>query len=250
MKASPNISLKKQIPSSALSLLIAGMAWAWAPSSSASVLFLDDFSTDTSADYIGTDTFGSGGSFTVSGGTLNVTSAASNTHDVFYNTALLGIGQTVSVDVTGPDDTYLTVSTTTRGPNTSGQDGVRLLWEADGTFRARNYDDGTESTVFFHSSFDVAEPGPLTLYLTREGDNTFSAAFDSGSGLTQLNTTGGTEKQIFTAGDTGNGDLYFGVETWNNVGTRNFDNLTVTPEPSSTALLGLGGLALALRRRR
>jgi hypothetical protein len=29
-----------------------------------------------------------------------------------------------------------------------------------------------------------------------------------------------------------------------------FDNVSVVPEPSTTALIGLGGLALILRRRR
>ena len=214
-------------------------------------VFVDDFSTDTSADYVFTDTFNSGGSYTVSGGTLNVTSAASNTTNVFYNTALFGIGQTVSVDVSGPDDVRLTVSTTNRGPNTTGEDGVRFHWEADGTFIAQRYTNGVLTPSDFDSSFNVAEPGPLTLYLYRVADNTFAAAYDDGSGFTWLNTTGGTERQDFTAGDTGNGDLYFGVETWNAFPTRNFDNLTLSvPEPSSTALLGLGGLALMLRRKR
>ena len=224
------------------------------PNLAYSATFFDDFSTDTSADYIYTSTFGTDtATWDVSNGTLNspVTGGVATTANLFYNTATFGIGETVSVDISGPDDTYLSVSTTTRAANTPEEDGVRFNWMSSGQFRARSYSSGSETNTNFASSFDVDGPSSLTLYLTRETDNTYSAAFDSGSGLTQLNTTGGTEKQIFTAGDTGNGDLFIGVETYNS-GVRNFDNLTVTavPEPSAAALIGLGGIALILRRRK
>lgn len=213
-------------------------------------VFVDDFSTDTSADYVLTDTFNTGGSYTVSGGTLNVTSAPNNTTNVFYDTAIFEIGQTVSVDISGPKDIYLSVSTTTRAANTAGEDGIRLNWTTGGTFQAKNYTNGSLSSIVFDNSFDV-DTSSVTLYLYRASDNVFAAAFDDGSGFTWLNTTGGTERQDFAVGDTGNGALYVGVETFNNTGTRNFDNLTLSvPEPSSTALLGLGGLALMLRRKR
>ena len=225
------------------------------PNLAYSATFFDDFSTDTSADYIYMSTFGEDtATWNVSGGTLNmpVKGGLATTANLFYDTATFGIGETVSVDISGPDDVYLSVSTTTRAANATGQDGVRFNWMPNGQFSARGYTNGSATTTLsFDSSFVVGGPSSLTLYLTRETDNTYSAAFDSGSGLTQLNTTGGTEKQIFNAGATGNGDLFIGVETYN-TGVRNFDNFTVTavPEPSAAALIGLGGIALILRRRK
>ena len=189
--------------------------------------FVDYFSSDSSADYVYTSTYGpDSATWNVSGGALNlpVTGGSGQTANIFHRTAMFEIGETVSVDIYGDADAYLSVSTTTRGANTSGEDGVRLHWKADGTFQAKNYLSGTPTVVTFDSSFDTGASTSVTLYLTRETDNTFSAAYDSGSGLTQLNTTGGTEKQIFTAGDTENGDLYIGVETWQE-GVRTFDNL-------------------------
>ena len=227
------------------------------PSVTYSATFGDDFSTDTSGDYVYTSTYGTDTATWDVGvsntGTLNmpVSGGGNQTANLFYKTATFAIGETVSVDISGPDDAYLTVSTTTFAPNVGANDGVRLNWESDGNFRARSYTDGTGTNTEFDSAFNVASGGSLTLYLTRETDNEFSAAYSAiGGAMIQLNTTGGTEKQIFTAGDTGNGNLFIGVETFNG-GVRNFDNLAVVPEPASAALLlGLGGLALAFRRRR
>ena len=91
--------------------------------------FLDDFSLDTSSDYKATDTNGSGGMFTISGGTLNLSPAGSNTHDVFHKTARLEVGEFVRVTVPAGTvkDFFLTASTTDRGPNTGSEDGIRFV---------------------------------------------------------------------------------------------------------------------------
>ena len=227
---------------------------------SSAVSFLDDFSTDTSANYDGVDTSGSGGSFSISGGTMEISPGSSNTHSVFYDvSALFDIGETLSVDVvslTSTPDFRLSVSTSPVGPNEfAADDGVRLKRDqTDGSFLFQAYTNSTTATdTEYHDSLSVSDGTPFTLYLTRETDNTFSAAFDAGSGLVQLNTTGGTEKEILSAGDTGNGLLYIGVEAYNQTSgaSATIDNLRITavPEAATGLLIGLSGLALLRRRR-
>lgn len=80
------------------------------------------------------------------------------------------------------------------------------------------------------------------------------------NGVTYADTNGAGEEPISSAIPINNDDfiLLTGVETATGTGTtggtyRHLDmnfQFTVVPEPSSTALLGLGGLALALRRRK
>ena len=121
-------------------------------------VFLDDFSTDTSANYIYTSTYGADtAKWNVSGGKLNipVKGGSGQTANLFHKTAKLGIGETVSVDISGPDDVCLSVSTTTRGANTTGEDGVRLNWKSDGSFRARCYKNGSVTNIDFDATFKV-----------------------------------------------------------------------------------------------
>ncbi len=210
------------------------------PSMSNAALFIDDFSADTSANYTGTQTFGSGGSFSVSGGTLNA--GGGGTYDVFHNTARLAVGETVSVDVdpSGQDDFYLAVSTTDRGPNTGSEDGIRLNVQSGSNIRSRIYNDGGASEVNYAGTYDLNLD--YTLFITRNSDFNFTVAFDNGSGVVSLDT--------YDVAAVGTQELYVGVENFGT--TIAFDNLQIAavPEPSTTALLGLGGLALILRRRK
>ena len=89
----PFLNRRIKMIGKSLKLSLAALAVASLGSAAHAAPFLDDFSSDTSADYTGTDTFGSGGSHTVSGGSLNVTSLGSNTYTAFHNSAQFTILQ-------------------------------------------------------------------------------------------------------------------------------------------------------------
>lgn len=95
----------------------------------------------------------------------------------------------------------------------------------------------------------------------------YSARGNNGSVATNIGVTTGTgtgasisdslnndsEVGLFSATTTASGELtltYTVGGNSNQVGALNFMSITAVPEPSSTALLGLSGLALILRRRR
>ncbi len=190
--------------------------------------FLEDFSTDTSGNYTGTRT-SFGGSpnpfFDVTGGTLNIDPDGNNSYTVFHNTAVFDVGDTLSVGTTTSSaaDIRLSVSTAAVGPNSGSNNGVRLKRNrGDGSFVFQAYAGGDTN---FHPSFNISAGTALTLFLTRETANTFSAAYDAGSGLVQLNTSGGSEKQIFTVTGLTSASLFVGVESY--ASTTSFDNLRV-----------------------
>ena len=219
-----------------ISIIAAVIALAGA---SQAALFLDDFSSDTSANYTATTTYGSAGaSFSVNATseTLDVVGNSGSTYDVFHNTARLDIGETVSIDlISGADNIYLTISTTNRGPNTGTEDGIRLNWTGTGAMRGRIYNSGSGTDDSFAGAVS-----PSSLYITRDTDTSYTYGYDSTELATGVTIAG-------TAGI----DMQVGIETFGS-GTRAFDNLEITsvPEPSSAALLGLGGLALLRRRRK
>ena len=205
-------------------------------------LFLDDFSTDTSANYTGSTTWGSGsGAFDVSGGTLNVDGTPDTTAVVMHNTAQLEVGETVSVvsKASNSADLYLTISTSLTGPNASGS-GMRFNWKSTGDFRARLYAGGN-----VEAGTDVVATGTdLTLYISRVTDTTYKVGYDNGSGIVVLaNQDDGTD--IFTvAGTAGVAGLNIGVEEWDSVSS--LDNLQITagviPEPATLGLVGIAGV--------
>jgi hypothetical protein len=192
--------------------------------------FLDDFSTDTSSNYTLTDTSGTGGSFEISGGTLNVTNAPSNTTNVFHNTAQLEAGEYVRVTV--PVGTaynfQLTVSTTTRSPNTGTEDGIRWnVWRTANMW-SRTYRDGALAGADSKTYAGVSGwTGNLDLLIYRDTNTVYRLAYDVGNGPLVVDTITLAE----TAAVSG---MFVGVEGFSPASpttptTRNFDNLEILP---------------------
>ena len=125
---SPTKSTKQALATVLLVPAMATVAW--------STPILDTFSTDTSANYTGSDSFGSGGSFTVSSGSLNLTPAGGNTYSVVHTTSNLEVGESYSVDLLDPpegsgnsgggDGQFLMLTSGTVQPNGSSIFGFRL----------------------------------------------------------------------------------------------------------------------------
>lgn len=191
--------------------------------------FIDDFESDTTADYIGTRTYGNGSvAFDVSNGVLNVVTGNATTYSVFNRTARLEVGECVSVVsmANNATDLYLTVSTIARSPNTGSEDGIRLQVQTAANIRARIYRDGAESVVNYGS---YPTGGDLRLYVFRITETTYSVGYDGGGGLVILGEAIDIPQTAGVAG------LYVGVEGYG-AAARRFDNLQIETHASSITL--------------
>ncbi|MEM6257213.1 MAG: PEP-CTERM sorting domain-containing protein [Planctomycetota bacterium] len=97
--------------------------------------------------------------------------------------------------------------------------------------------------VFTTPSLFGQDPSYDTIFIARDGINDFEIGYyDSGTRIVLADFDNQTGNDGSVVG------FYADVRAAENLG--GLDNLTVIPEPSSLALMGLGGLLITRRRRR
>ena len=218
-----------------------------------SAVIIDDFSTDTSANYTGENSFGSGGSFSVSGGNLNIVAQRNNTYGVFHNTALLGVGEQLTATIpVGTNQFRLTISEGgTAGPlngkPSSTNEGIRYFINGPTDFRVFDTTAGSETPIGTANEPGAAWSGDIDLVIRRMTSTTYEMGWDTGSGFTSTGYTATLGGDGTIATPTA---MFIGAEAFGSTKTVSAFEITAIPEPSSYALLSLGGLALMLFRRR
>jgi hypothetical protein len=246
------------------SLITAGILGTSLASQAASVILIDDdFSSSTAvadgrfnkAD-IDTDSWRGNSDWSVSGGALtSAATAGGSTHLInsVSSTATWADKVTLSFDYSvGAGSTLYFYSTLFTGEADSSMSARTS--NTNGTYRANDFNTQWGSSGQFKGfagpEYSISGGGV-------GGSNTANAVTSFVGG------TSGTFSQTYDISGFGGGD--FSIADVSNVlavftvnaaaagdGAISIDNfnMTAVPEPSSTALLGLGGLALALRRRR
>ena len=203
---------------------------------------------------------------------------ASSTDSALYNARVTAEAQ-LNAGLTGSTWFAMISTTTTNARVNTGTNGAAgvAVFAMDGTSAiARNNADiwdgwsnpfATDPTGLTGNSTVRTGTVYYSPFLNQHGNQTFEVDVNHGVKVWTGSTTNGTAVVGQEAGsvgntNTGNTNANNATRVWNrgnesNLNTNSYyalsEVLTVTnvvPEPSSTALLGLGGLALILRRRR
>lgn len=210
-------------------------AIALAGSTAASGAFIDDFSADTSANYTFEDSYGGGGSFEISGGTLNVASSGNNTATATTSAAVpFTVGESLGVDavgLTGSAGVFLTLGENPGQPSGSN-DGYRWRRDING-LRPQAANDG-----ILIVSPDPDPTSNATLWIDRTASDTFEFLFQLEGESTRSSIY--TDNYPALAGLT---DLHIGVQHFGgSPATRSFDNLRIVatsslvPEPGAATV--------------
>ncbi len=181
---------------------------------------VDDYSADTSADYLLSDSYGSGGSFVVRDGEMILQPAAGNT----VAAVLTAAGQRMEVGerwgVTNPEfeNVMFMVSSGPQQPDAEGEYGFRFRRDTDG-LRVGIYDDEGET----NTDLSADPGGAITLWIERQTATTFefSVATESCPGRTVVQTLDLPALDTVPS-------LYVGLQAWSTPGGEaRFDDLRV-----------------------
>ena len=213
-----------------------GVAAAATPASAA---FFDDFSSNTSANYVSEDSYGSGGSFDIFDGTLNITTGSGNTFTVTTSTPQsFAVGESLGVDVppqTGSNGQFLTLGTAAGQP---GGDDVGYRWRRDsggGGLRPARDDIG-----IFIDAIDPDKSSRATLWIDRTASDTFEFLIQLEGSVTR--TSLGTDTYAALDGIT---NLHIGMQAFDSSSTvYSFDNLRIV----DTASIGDINMTLTIDR--
>jgi autotransporter-associated beta strand protein len=188
------------------------------------------------------------GAYTVQGGTLKIADGV----DISTHAMTISLGGVIS-----PGNSPGTAITGAQTWN----DGGSYLWEINDMAGTKGDDSGwdwldIQGTLDISATFDIlitslTNPGNVS-GLADGFDYTGLSYLDPYASFTIATATGGVtgfDASAFNLNDSSflNPKVGWSIE---NIGGDIILNAFFVPEPSSTALLGLGGLALALRRRR
>ena len=225
--------------------------------------YANDFSGSSNASYIGTTVTGTYNGTIDSYRFVNVTGGA--TSRALNTTAVGGtrvaqITSTDTADNAGFDSFGQNVQGyTTTDPGAFLTDGG-VLTSLEGNTPTRNFNAGIRDLDDFTGVVDISGMTQGSIYLFSGSYNTggFSITANmTGASLTQVDSaelftgTPVAQQNIYATRIDFVNDLGYDTLTYTSSGSRYVGTvLTAVPEPSAFALLGLGGLALCLRRRK
>jgi len=218
--------------------------------------FLDDFSIDSSANYTLEDSFGTGGSFNVSGGVLNITVGDGNTATVTTTSSVdFSVGESLGVDVAAgvatPESVFLTLGTATGQPG-GANEGFRWRRDTSGANDDEMQIFAADAGIVLSGIVDPLDGDAATLWIDRLSTDTFEFQIQGIGASSRFSL--GTYTYAALSGET---NLYIGMQAFDSQGdVFPFDNLRIVsttsiPEPSTAVLAMFAGISMiGLGRRR